>query len=228
MARLFEKRFTRMRIRLKLGAKGPSNRTMKKTLRLLKNLGTVRHVMRRIESLEVELQALRDEVDLFKSSFDVSPELIDEFIAWKASHPIPEHPLVTVTVATYNRAQLLTDRCIPSVLGQTYPNLELIIVGDGCTDETEEAVRRITDPRLKFYNLAERGNYPRDKRRRWMVAGAPAMNIAASLAKGDYLTHLDDDDEYVPQRLEKLVEFAVANSCDLVWHPFWWEQGDGT
>jgi len=141
--------------------------------------------------------------------------------------PIPKEPLVSVCVATYNRARILTERCIPSILSQTYPKLELIVVGDGCSDETEELVAKIDDARLKFVNLPERGRYPDDPMRRWMVAGTQAMNHAMSLARGDYVTHLDDDDEYLPERLEKLVAFAAKNGCDLVWHPFWIEERGG-
>jgi hypothetical protein len=66
------------------------------------------------------------QLDVLKSSLEVPPEMVDEFLAWKSQNPIPSHPLVTVIVATYNRSRLLTERCIPSILGQTYANLELI------------------------------------------------------------------------------------------------------
>ncbi len=166
----------------------------------------------------------RHEADLLKSSLEVSPELIKEFNEWKARKPVPENPLVSVCIATYNRARLLTERSIPSILNQTYNNLELIVVGDGCTDETEELVSGIRDPRLKFINLPERGLYPEEPLRRWLVAGTQAINKAMSLAVGDYVTHLDDDDEHLPGRLEKLVRFVSENRCDFVWHPFWWEK----
>ena len=45
-------------------------------------------------------------------------------------------------------------------------------------------------------------------------------------ARGDYVTHLDDDDEYLPQRLEVLVQYARARGCDFVWHPFWYRRDD--
>ena len=65
--------------------------------------------------------------------------------------------------------------------------------------------------------------------RRWMVAGTSANNRAIDMARGDYITHLDDDDEYHLDRLEKLVAFATVHKCDLVWHPFWWQpQGEWT
>lgn len=170
---------------------------------------------------------IAEQIDYLKSNLEVPQELVEEFFEWKARTPIPERPLVTVIVATYNRARLLTERCIPSVLGQTYPDLELVVVGDNCTDETEEAVTGIQDPRLEFINLPTRGVYPEDPIRRWMVAGTVAMNEGLSMANGDFVTHLDDDDEYVPERLERLVRFATENGCDFTWHPYWWENNEG-
>lgn len=181
----------------------------------------------RLNFLEQQIVKLRDELDAVRSSFEVSPQLMQEFLEWKARTPIPRRPLVSVCVPTYNRARLLTERCIPSVLQQTYQHFELIVVGDGCTDETEKSIARINDPRLKFLNLPERGQYPADPIRRWMVAGTPAINKSMALAQGDYVTHLDDDDEYMPERLESLVEFGVDNKCDFVWHPFWIEDAEG-
>lgn len=175
------------------------------------------------KAVQDQIAYLSDQLDMLKSSLDVPASYIEEFAEWRAGNPIPERPLVSVTVATYNRARLLTERCIPSVLGQTYDNLELVVVGDGCTDETEELVSRIRDPRLKFVNLPRRSTYPVNPRRRWMVAGTTPFNKTLSMSKGYFLTHLDDDDEYAPDRLEKLVELALQHDCDIVWHPFWWE-----
>jgi hypothetical protein len=184
-------------------------------------------LQRRVRVLELKFDHFDEQVDLLKSSLEVPQDLVEAFFEWKARTPIPSDPLVTVAVATYNRARLLTERCIPSVLGQTYDNLELIVVGDGCTDETEEAIAEIRDPRLTFVNLPQRGSYPAEPMRRWMVAGTQALNKAMSMARGDFVTHLDDDDEYMPDRLEKLVEFAIENECDFVWHPFWLEDSEG-
>ena len=178
---------------------------------------------RRLDPLEFFFLPMREGLDALKSSREVPQALIDDFHAWKAATPVPERPLVSVCVATYNRGRLLTERCIPSILSQTYDRLELIVVGDGCTDDTEERVARIRDPRLKFVNLTERGKYPSDPLRRWMVAGTQPVNAALALAEGDYIAHLDDDDAYLPERLEKLVAFAAENRADFVWHPFWVE-----
>ena len=54
-----------------------------------------------------------------------------------------DYPLVSVCVPTYNRASILIDRAVKTVLSQTYKNLELIIVGDQCTDNTYELLSKI-------------------------------------------------------------------------------------
>src|SRR5690349_12332024 len=81
------------------------------------------------------------------------------------------NPLVSICVATYNRAILLRQRSVQSLLDQTYRNIEIIVVGDCCTDETAYVMAQINDPRLKFVNLEKRGEYPEESHLRWMVAG---------------------------------------------------------
>lgn len=194
---------------------------LKKTKKYFRQLLNLPAANYRINALEKEVGRLREQLDFFKSSLEVSPQLIQEFQEWRQHTTIPTEPLVSICMATYNRAELVTKRAIASVLSQTYKRFELIVVGDGCTDDTEKRIGRMNDRRITFVNLPERGKYPDDPVKRWMVAGTPAMNKCMQLAKGDYLTHLDDDDEYLPERLEKLVGFSVTNSCDFVWHPFW-------
>jgi hypothetical protein len=167
------------------------------------------------------------QLDLLKSSLEVDRTLIDELQAWKSTHALSARPLVSVCIPTYNRARLLVERCLPSILGQTYDHLDIVVVGDGCTDDTAERIRGLRDPRVRFMNLPQRGDYPADPLRRWMVAGTFAVNKALARARGELITHLDDDDEYLPERLAKLVSFMLEERCDLVWHPFWYEDPDG-
>ncbi len=174
-----------------------------------------------------EIAELREEISILKSSLEVPAEWIEEFQSWKVNTPIPAEPMISVCIGTYNRARLLTERAIPSILTQTYPRFELIVVGDGCTDDTEERVRKIGDPRVRFVNLPERGLYPEEPNRRWMVAGTATVNHALRLASGDFITHLDDDDEHLPGRLEALTGFAHEHGADFLWHPFWVENQDG-
>lgn len=138
-----------------------------------------------------------------------------------------QEPLVSICVATFNRARLVTERAIPSLLAQTYQNIEIIVVGDHCTDDTAERIARISDPRLRFENLAVPSRYPDDPARRWCVAGTIAGNRSIELASGTFITHLDDDDEHAPERVEKLVSFIQDTRADVVYHPFEFEDIDG-
>jgi glycosyltransferase involved in cell wall biosynthesis len=126
-------------------------------------------------------------------------------------------PLVSVLIPTYNRAKLLTERTIPSVLNQTYDNFEIIIVGDHCTDETEKFIESINDSRIKFLNLPERGNYPENKQDRWKVAGVIPANKAIELSSGEWIAPLDDDDEFSRDHIEILLKFALKNNYEMVY-----------
>ncbi len=180
-----------------------------------------------------DFQRLEHELDAARSMHDVPDSLFRDLEAHRASAAYrrvyeTEHPRVSVCVATYNRAELLVRRCLPSVLSQNYPNLEIVVVGDGCTDDTEAAVRSLNDPRIVFENLSQRQSLPEDPAARWMVAGTDASNRGFALATGDITTYLDDDDEYLPDRIPKLVSFLREHRLELVWHPFLWEVEKGT
>jgi glycosyltransferase involved in cell wall biosynthesis len=139
---------------------------------------------------------------------------------------LDEMPLVTVCMATYNRADLLFERTLPSVFAQSYANFEIVLVGDECTDDTAARAAAIDDPRFHFVNLARRGDYPKEPIKRWMVAGTKPMNVALALAGGAFVTHLDDDDSYTPTRLAELVALIRSTRSDLVFHPFEVETAD--
>lgn len=103
---------------------------------------------------------------------------------------------ISVYVPTHNRLALLV-ACVDSVMRQSYQDLELLVVDDGSTDGTaaflEDAARK--DSRIQFL----RNERPR---------GAPASrNRAIQHATGEYVTGLDDDDEFTPDRLSALFDF---------------------
>jgi len=103
-------------------------------------------------------------------------------------------PLVSVIVSTYNRAHLLGD-ALKSIVNQTYPNIEILVVNDGGVD---------VGPVIQAHN--QRGNitYIRHDRNRGRSA---TRNSAIARAKGKYLAYLDDDDVYYPHHLSTLVHF---------------------
>lgn len=127
------------------------------------------------------------------------------------------HPLVSVCVPTYNRASILIDRAVKTVLSQTYKNLELIIVGDHCTDDTSELLSKITDPRVRFYNLPTRKkSYAQTIENHWLAGGATPANVAMTMAKGDWIARVDDDDTWSIDHIEKLLNFARSGNFEFV------------
>jgi glycosyltransferase involved in cell wall biosynthesis len=106
---------------------------------------------------------------------------------------------VSVYVPTRNRAQLLS-RALRSVLAQTYSRYEIIVVDDASDDETRKVIHEFeSSGRIRAFRL----DRPR---------GAPAArNLAIRHANFDLVTGLDDDDVWLPERLERMVaEFAAS------------------
>ena len=126
-------------------------------------------------------------------------------------------PLVSVCVPTYNRASILVERAVKTVLDQTYENIELIVVGDHCTDNTADLIAAIIDPRLKFFNMPTRKKtYPQTIENHWLAGGATPANMAMKMAKGEWIARVDDDDTWTNDHIEKLLTFAQSNDYEFV------------
>ncbi|WP_242386557.1 glycosyltransferase family 2 protein [Phocaeicola sartorii] len=110
--------------------------------------------------------------------------------------------LVSAIITTHNRKELLK-RAVESVLEQTYPNIELIVVDDASTDGTKIYCEKY--PLLYLYISREEsrgGNY--------------ARNLGIKMAKGEYVAFLDDDDYWLPTKIEKQVRLIQKADCELV------------
>jgi glycosyltransferase involved in cell wall biosynthesis len=107
-------------------------------------------------------------------------------------------PTISVILTTFNRAQLVGE-AIDSVLCQTFTDFELIVVDDGSTDRTEEAVRSFADPRIKYIWQANKGL-------------PAARNTGIEAAAGDYIAFLDDDDLFLPEKLSLQIAKVAENS----------------
>jgi hypothetical protein len=172
-----------------------------------------------IETRHVELNTRHQQ--LSRAAYDDLPALREKLRAVRAS---PEYaaafedrePLVSVPIATYNRAELLVERAVASVLAQTYPRWEIVVVGDGCTDDTAARIEALGDPRIRFVNLPFRTVYPDSPRERWLVAGAAPWNRAVELCRGTWVASLDDDDEFFPHHIEALLELALDRRVEFV------------
>jgi glycosyltransferase involved in cell wall biosynthesis len=135
-------------------------------------------------------------------------------VCWASADAVD--PLVTIRIATHDRPRLLVERAIPSALAQTYPNLEILVVGDGATPETATAVRAVGDRRVRFVNLP-RAHYPSDPEQRWMVLGCEPINHALSIARGAWIAPLDDDDEFTTDHVEVLLRAAITRHLEFVY-----------
>ncbi len=121
---------------------------------------------------------------------------------------------VSVIVPTYNRADLISET-IESILNQTYKNIELIIVDDGSTDNTEKVIRKFKDNRIKYIKTG--------------YSGVPARprNIGIKKAKGEYIAFLDSDDMWLPEKLEKQIKvFQASDETAMLYTRFRTIEGD--
>lgn len=125
-------------------------------------------------------------------------------------------PLVSIIIATYNRSDILVNRTIPSILNQTYKNIEIVIIGDKCIDNTSEILSKNTDPRIKFYDLPKRGKYPKDIKDRWFVQGSVPRNVGMSLASGDWFVFISDDDIMLPNHINTLLNAAIEKNVEFI------------
>lgn len=107
--------------------------------------------------------------------------------------------LVSVIVPTWNRGKTL-EKCIRSIMSQSYKNLEIIVSDDFSTDNTEEIVKSINDPRLVFIKGA-RGGRP-----------AIPRNKGLKIAKGEWIAFCDSDDYWLNDKIAKQLEDVRQNN----------------
>jgi glycosyltransferase involved in cell wall biosynthesis len=137
------------------------------------------------------------------------------------------NPLVTVRIATYSAGERLRV-AIESALRQTYPNTEVLVIGDSCDQKTSQVAESYAADGVRFLNLPRRGQYPAIAEQRWMVAGSTPMNAALELAAGSWIAPCDDDDMLTDDHVERLLDHAIRNRLELVWSRAALEQADGS
>lgn len=116
-------------------------------------------------------------------------------------------PLVTIIMATYNRAHFI-EETLCSIQNQTYKNFECLIIDDGGTDNTLEVISPLLniDPRFIYHKRPDK-----------YKKGLPGCrNYGLDLAKEDFLIFFDDDDIVHPQNLELSVQFLENKEIDFV------------
>lgn len=120
-----------------------------------------------------------------------------------------DYGLVSIITPTYNCGRFISET-IESVLAQSYPNWEMLIVDDCSTDNTKEIVEQYQqkDSRIKYYCFEKNSG------------AAVARNTALKMAKGRWIAFLDSDDLWKPQKLEHQLEFMVKNQYSFSYHNY--------
>ena len=111
-------------------------------------------------------------------------------------------PRVTVIMATYNWSTVLP-YSIGSVLAQTFTDFELLVIGDGCTDDSEAVVKSIEDPRVQWINIARTGHQ------------FGPNNEGIRRARGEFIAYLGHDDLWLPHHLALHVARAADFTCSI-------------
>ncbi|MEM7143748.1 MAG: glycosyltransferase [Verrucomicrobiota bacterium] len=112
-------------------------------------------------------------------------------------------PAISIVISTYNWSSVLR-YAVESALNQTFTDFELLVVGDGCTDDSEQVVTSFDDPRVQWHNL------DRNYGGQW----AP-NNHGIELARGNYIAYLGHDDLWLPNHLELLLDTINQNNTDV-------------
>lgn len=118
------------------------------------------------------------------------------------------NPLVSVILPTYNRASVLP-LAIHSVLGQSYPNWELIVVNDNSPDDTDQVMLSFTDRRIRYFKNNPNLKLPR------------TLNRGFLLAKGHYLTWTSDDNMLASDALARMVAELETGDADFVFTDYY-------
>lgn len=119
-----------------------------------------------------------------------------------------QEELVSVIIPTYNRTQTL-ERAILSVLNQTYKNIEIIIVDDNANFQKIRDNNRNLIKNLKCQNILFIEN-------KINLGGGPSRNEGIKKSKGKFIAFLDDDDEFLPNKIEKQMDLYKKLSNDNV------------
>lgn len=111
---------------------------------------------------------------------------------------MPEQPLISIITPTYNQGHFI-GQTIESILGQTYPHLEYIIMDGGSTDDTLDVIRRYeSDPRLTWVSERDKGM-------------SDALNKGFARSTGQIMGWLNSDDVYLGQPLQEAVDYFQAH-----------------
>lgn len=115
--------------------------------------------------------------------------------------------LVSIIIPTYNRAHLIGET-LDSIVAQTYPNWECLVVDDGSTDDSEKIFNEYRNKDQRFLFFSRPNTKPK--------GANSCRNIGLEKARGDYIVFFDSDDLMTPDHLEVKVGAIVETGCDYI------------
>jgi glycosyltransferase involved in cell wall biosynthesis len=111
-------------------------------------------------------------------------------------------PQVSVIIPTHNRARFLAG-AVRSVLAQSFKDLEIVVVDDGSSDDTEAVIQGFRQAEIRYVRHdCQRG-------------GAAARNTGILNSSGEYIAFLDDDDEWYPEKLMRQMSVMLASPSEI-------------
>lgn len=137
----------------------------------------------------------------------------------RGATPTGRDPLVTVRIPTWRGHETLVQRTLPSVVGSTYPHLEILVCSDGPDPAARAAVEAVAarDPRVRYLELPERPRYPQTKLDLHRVGGIDACNAVLDAANGDFICPLDHDDAFTRDHVVALLDAHARTGADFVY-----------
>lgn len=123
--------------------------------------------------------------------------------------------LVSVIIPTYKRSEFLV-RAIESVLNQTHKNIEIIVSDDNLP---ESDFCKQTAEKVKAFEVTGKVKYVKTA---GQTGGGAARNFAIKHCTGDYVAFLDDDDVFLPEKIEKQLDFMLENDLDVSYQDVKW------
>ena len=109
--------------------------------------------------------------------------------------------MISVVVNVYNGEKYIK-KCLDSITNQTYKDLEILVINDGSTDDTERVVKSIKDKRIRLINQKNMGL-------------SLSRNVAIEKFKGDYIFFVDSDDFIEKDTIEYLYNLSIKNNSLL-------------
>ena len=109
---------------------------------------------------------------------------------------------ISIIVPVYNTSKYL-NKCINSLLNQTLEDIEIILINDGSTDESDSIIKKYKDKRIKYIHKKNEGI-------------GKTRNLGIEIASGEYLSFIDSDDYVEADFCEKMYNKAIKDNCDIV------------